>query len=59
MRSNALLWSARTTAGQRSMASLLRLAQNASTALAASPRTSAHRGPMLPNPRGPAPARCS
>eukprot|EP00972_Heterocapsa_arctica_P048330 7127231-Heterocapsa_arctica.AAC.1 len=38
------------------MAGLLRLAQNASTALAASPRTSAQKGPMLPKPRGPAPA---
>eukprot|EP00972_Heterocapsa_arctica_P108239 15939551-Heterocapsa_arctica.AAC.1 len=37
MRSKALLWSARTTSGQRSMLALLWLAHNASTALAASP----------------------
>eukprot|EP00972_Heterocapsa_arctica_P019760 2913831-Heterocapsa_arctica.AAC.1 len=41
------------------MLRLLWLAQKASTALAASPSTSAHRGPMLPRPLGPAPARCS
>eukprot|EP00972_Heterocapsa_arctica_P023504 3463268-Heterocapsa_arctica.AAC.1 len=37
MRSKALLWSASTTAGHRSMLRLLWLAQKASTALAASP----------------------
>eukprot|EP00972_Heterocapsa_arctica_P024168 3562424-Heterocapsa_arctica.AAC.1 len=59
MRSKALLWSASRTAGQPSMSGFAQLSQNASTALAAAPRTSAQSGPICPLPRGPAPARCA
>eukprot|EP00972_Heterocapsa_arctica_P090438 13340566-Heterocapsa_arctica.AAC.1 len=59
MRSKALLWSARSTAGHPSMSGFEQLSQNASTALAAAPSTLAQRGPICPLPRGPAPARCA
>eukprot|EP00972_Heterocapsa_arctica_P031205 4595664-Heterocapsa_arctica.AAC.1 len=59
MRSKALLWSARSTAGHESMSGSAQPAQNVSTAAAASPSTSAQRGPICPSPRGPTPARCS
>eukprot|EP00972_Heterocapsa_arctica_P006581 963275-Heterocapsa_arctica.AAC.1 len=57
IRSKALLWSARTTAGHPSMSGLEQELQNSSTALAASPRMSPQRCPSPQELRGTVPAR--